>query len=180
VQGAATRVAVQMTFRRNSENNHYVPFTANILSVMYTIKTTVDLRSMFGYNRNPISGAALQSLWVHLKLKRIGYWSIARSDRTRLMTLRSLGALARLRSHKTIRQAVTNRTVRRTKILKILSYSCCMYTFPCFSLPHLYFLLYASTTPAPLPFRLPFIMQFQTNSPFRKENRLMSPICLSA
>jgi len=81
---------------------------------------------MFGYNRNPISGEAQQFLWVHLKLKRIRYWSIARPDRTRLTTLRSLGALAQLRSHKTIRQGVTNRTVLRTKVLKILSYGYCM------------------------------------------------------
>jgi hypothetical protein len=99
-------------------------------------KTTVGLRSMFGYNRNPISREAQQSLWVHLKLKRIGYWSIARSNRTRLMTLRSLGALAHLRSHETIRQTVTNHTVLRTKVPEILSYGYSMYTFPCSSLSH--------------------------------------------
>jgi len=106
-------------------------------------KCTVRLRFMFGYKRNPISGEAQQSLWVHLKLKRIGYWSIARFDRTRLATLRSLGALVHLRSHKTIRQAITNRTVRRTKAPKILPYGYRMYTFLFSSLPHLYFLLYA-------------------------------------
>jgi hypothetical protein len=110
-------------------------------------KTTVRLRSMFGYNRNPISGEAQQSLWVHLKLKRIGYRSIARSDRTRLTILRSLGALAHLRSHKTIRQAVTNRTVLRTKVLTILSHGYCTYTLICSSLSHLYFLLYAFIVP---------------------------------
>jgi len=142
-----------MTYRRNNENNHYVPFTANILSVGYRKKTTVRLRSMFGYNRNPISEEAQQSLWVHLKLKRIGYWSIARSDLTRLTTLRSLEALAHLRSHKTIRQAVTNRTVLRTNVLKILSYGYCRCTLLCSSLPHLYFLLYAFIhPPGPSPF----------------------------
>jgi len=98
---------------------------------------------MFGYNRNPISGEAQQSLWVHLKLKRIGYWSIARFDRTRLATLRSLGALVHLRSHKTIRQTITNRTVLRTKVPKIMSYGYRMYAFLCSSLPYIYFILYA-------------------------------------
>jgi len=116
-------------------------------------KSTVSLRSVFGYNRNPISGEAQQSLWVHLKLKRIGYWSIARFDRTRLTTLRSLGALAHLRSHKTIRQAITNRTVLRTKVLKILSYGYCMYTFLCPSfVPHSQtFISFCMLSSNPLP-----------------------------
>ena len=125
-------------------------------------KSAVRLRSVFGYNRNPISGEAQQSLWVHLKLKRIGYWSIARFDRTRLTTLRSLGALAHLRSHKTIRQAITNRTVLRTKVLKILSYGYCMYTFLCPSfVPHSHtfisFCMLSSTPSRSLPFLPSFL-----------------------
>lgn len=133
---------------------------------------------MFGYNRNPISGEAQQSLWVHLKLKRIGYWSIARFDRTWMATLRSLGALAHLRSHKTIRQAITNRTVLRTKVPKILSYGYLpLLLSPTPLFPYLRFLPHHLP---PLPFFLHFVMHFQTSTPFRQENRLTeSPFCVS-